>query len=52
MANTDGLEPVDSLITEKADNTYEFPISADHGISEEQTKPPATAGEGDFRKAS
>ncbi|CAL8481536.1 YqjD family protein [Caballeronia sp. S22] len=52
MANTDGLEPVSSLVTEKADKTYEFPTSANHGASEADTKPSATAGEGDFREAS
>ncbi|MDR5883509.1 membrane protein [Caballeronia temeraria] len=52
MANTDGLEPVNSLVTEKADKTYEFPTSANHGASEADTASSATVGDGDFREAS
>lgn len=52
MANIDGPEPVNSLVTEKSDKTYEFPTSANHGSSEADTKPSASSGEGDFREAS
>lgn len=54
MANTDGLEPVNSLITEKADKPYEFPTSANHDSAGKETKPSGTTGEreGDFREAS
>jgi ElaB/YqjD/DUF883 family membrane-anchored ribosome-binding protein len=52
MANTDSLEPVNSLVTEKADKTYEFPTSANQSASEADTKPSAAASEGDFREAS
>jgi ElaB/YqjD/DUF883 family membrane-anchored ribosome-binding protein len=52
MANTDGRELVNSLVTERADKTYEFPTSANLGASEADTAPSATAGEGDFREAS
>ena len=51
MANTDH-EPVDSLITEKADTPYEFPTSSNHGASGEDTRPPATARNGNQREAS
>ncbi|SAK88300.1 membrane protein [Caballeronia catudaia] len=51
MANT-VHEPVDSLITEKADTPYEFPTSANHGASGGDTQPPATAGDGNQREAS
>ena len=52
MANTDAPEPVTSLVTEKADKTYEFPTSAKHGASESDAESSTTASESDFREAS
>ncbi|HEY1216077.1 MAG TPA: hypothetical protein VGE93_20815 [Bryobacteraceae bacterium] len=50
MANT-VHEPVDSLITEKADTTYEFPTSAKHGASGGDAMS-GTAGEGNLHEVS
>ncbi|SAL86751.1 membrane protein [Caballeronia arvi] len=52
MANIDGPEPVNSLVTEKADKAYEFPTSTNSDSPQAETKPPSTAGESDFREAS
>jgi ElaB/YqjD/DUF883 family membrane-anchored ribosome-binding protein len=52
MANADGPEPVNSLVTEKADTANKSLTSANSDAPQAETKPSATGGESDFREAS
>ncbi|SAL02688.1 membrane protein [Caballeronia pedi] len=45
-------EPVDSLITENAESTFEFPTSASQRSPQENPEASMITGEGDFREAS